>query len=127
MSAAAFNRMATGDFDATVCLSQPEGVTVTISIDRRDGLVADDDTDGMHGMHGTDELAAARAKIENLELALQTSRTIGMAVGIVMERLRLPQDEAFDVLRALSQHHHRKLRDIAAELTFCGSVKGFEN
>lgn len=70
-------------------------------------------------------LTAARTKIENLEIALETSRTIGMAVGIVMERLRLPQDQAFDVLRRISQHHHRKLRDLASEIVFCGAVEGF--
>jgi hypothetical protein len=94
---------------------------LTISIDRTDGLLADDSS------CGTDELAAARVKIENLELALATSRTIGMAVGIVMERLRVPPNEAFDVLRALSQRQHRKLRDIAAELTFCGTVTGLDS
>jgi hypothetical protein len=94
---------------------------LTISIDRSDGLLADDT------LCSTDELAAARVKIENLELALATSRTIGMAVGIVMERLRVPPNEAFDVLRALSQRQHRKLRDIAAELTFCGTVTGLDS
>jgi hypothetical protein len=31
------------------------------------------------------------------------------------------------VLRALSQRQHRKLRDIAAELTFCGTVQGLDS
>lgn len=97
---------------------------MTTSIDRTDGRVADVAHDDV-GV--TEELAAAHAKIENLELALQTSRTIGMAVGIVMERLRVTSDEAFDVLRALSQHKHRKLRDIAAELTYSGTVEGFDS
>lgn len=70
-------------------------------------------------------LEAAMAKIQNLEIALETSRTIGMAVGIVMERLRLPPDQAFDVLRRISQQHHRKLRDLASDLVFCGAVEGF--
>ena len=94
---------------------------MTLSIDRTEGVITDE------GIRSEDALAAARTKIENLELALQTSRTIGMAVGILMERLRVTQDEAFDVLRSLSQHQHRKLRDIASELTFCGAVEGFDN
>jgi AmiR/NasT family two-component response regulator len=34
-------------------------------------------------------------------------------MGILMERHRLSEDEAFGVLRRLSQEHNVKLRDVA--------------
>jgi AmiR/NasT family two-component response regulator len=34
-------------------------------------------------------------------------------MGILMERHRMSEDEAFDVLRRISQHHNIKLRDVA--------------
>jgi len=71
-----------------------------------------------------EELDAAREKIANLEIALGTSRKIAMAVGIVMERYRIKEDEAFDVLRAISQNAHRKIRDLAEDVVFTGQLPG---
>lgn len=68
------------------------------------------------------EAASAQAKIANLEIALQSSRVIGMAVGIVMERCKLTPDEAFDLLVSVSQHEHRKLREIADDLVLTGAI-----
>jgi AmiR/NasT family two-component response regulator len=34
-------------------------------------------------------------------------------MGILMERHRLSEDDAFNVLRRISQHHNIKLRDVA--------------
>ena len=69
-----------------------------------------------------EELAAARDKIANLETALLSSRLIGMAIGVVVERCRLGADDAFRFLVSVSQHEHRKLRDIAADLVYTGIV-----
>jgi AmiR/NasT family two-component response regulator len=68
------------------------------------------------------ELEAARTKIANLEVALRSSRMIGMAIGIVMERCKISEDEAFALLVHVSQHTHRKLRDLASELVFTGVI-----
>lgn len=68
------------------------------------------------------EAASAQAKIANLEIALQSSRVIGMAVGIVMECCKLTPDEAFDLLVSVSQHEHRKLREIADDLVLTGAI-----
>ncbi len=70
----------------------------------------------------TPRLDEAHSKIENLELALQSSRMIGMALGIVMERCRLSERDAFELLVHVSQRTHRKLRDIAEELVFSGVI-----
>jgi hypothetical protein len=58
----------------------------------------------------------------NLETALQTSREIGAAVGVLMAHHKIAQDDAFTLLRTASQGLHRKLRDIAAEVVETGSL-----
>lgn len=69
-----------------------------------------------------EELAEARRRVANLELALQTNRRIAMAIGIIMARRGLPEDGAFEVLREASQQTHRKLRDIADDIVYTGVV-----
>ena len=44
----------------------------------------------------------------NLEIALQTARTIGAAVGIVMTRYRVSEVGAFELLKKASQEGNRK-------------------
>lgn len=63
---------------------------------------------------------AERAK--NVESALASSRDIGAAQGILMERYKLPRDEAFGLLAVVSQQTNRKLRDIAVHLVETGEV-----
>ncbi|MFE9022661.1 ANTAR domain-containing protein [Streptomyces sp. NPDC007808] len=62
--------------------------------------------------HAAVALADART-IDQLEHAMQTRHAIGEAMGILMERHRLSEDDAFSVLRRISQHHNIKLRDVA--------------
>jgi AmiR/NasT family two-component response regulator len=44
---------------------------------------------------------------------LVSNRRIGMAMGILIERHRFTDDQAFDQLRDLSQRGNIKLRDVA--------------
>ena len=67
-------------------------------------------------------LGEAQSRIANLETALQTSRTIGIAIGIIMERAKLTPDDAFELLHAASSHTNRKLRDIAADVVYTGTI-----
>ncbi|UQX89292.1 ANTAR domain-containing protein [Jatrophihabitans telluris] len=59
---------------------------------------------------------------ENLRQAVLTSREIGAALGILMVTHKATQDEAFALLRSYSQHTHRKLRDVAADVVLSGSL-----
>lgn len=68
-------------------------------------------------------LAEAQQLIGNLQIALSTNREIGVAMGILMSRHRINQDQAFTMLRVLSQHTHRKLRDLASDVVFTGMVE----
>jgi GAF domain-containing protein len=66
--------------------------------------------------------ATRQERIDHLETALQSNREIGMAIGILMARELLTQEQAFDLLRMSSQHTHRKLRDIANDVIETGSL-----
>jgi GAF domain-containing protein len=52
----------------------------------------------------------------HLQNALASRAVIDQALGIIMGRNRCTADEAFDVLRAISQNRNIKLRDIAADM-----------
>jgi AmiR/NasT family two-component response regulator len=53
---------------------------------------------------------------------LKTSREIGIAMGILMNASKLTRDQAFDLLRIASQHTHRKLSEIAADIAETGQL-----
>jgi AmiR/NasT family two-component response regulator len=69
-----------------------------------------------------EELAQAHDKIANLEIALASSRRIGMAIGILMARFNVRDDAAFDLLRTASQRQNRKVRDIAEDVVLAGTL-----
>jgi transcriptional regulator with GAF, ATPase, and Fis domain len=55
-------------------------------------------------------------KVEQLEEGIQTRQVIGQAVGIVMATRHLNADEAFEILKTISQHTNVKLKKVAAGL-----------
>ena len=67
-------------------------------------------------------LAQRDHEVENLRIALETNRVIGVAVGIVMARQVCTREEAFELLRSFSQSQNRKLRDIAAQVQYTGTT-----
>lgn len=67
-------------------------------------------------------LLAAEDHSANLETALQSSREIGMALGILMAHRKVTNEAAFDLLRTASQNLHRKLRDVANEVMETGTL-----
>jgi hypothetical protein len=73
-------------------------------------------------------LAAAKATLaaleeENAQLrdALEHSRVIGVAVGLLMNQHNLTRDQAFDLLRLRSQASNRRVRDLAEQLADTGA------
>jgi len=67
-------------------------------------------------------LAAAEDRAAQLELALASNRRIGIAVGIVMARLHLTDGQALELLRDASQRRNVKLRELAEDIIYTGSV-----
>ena len=71
---------------------------------------------------GAQALDRSEERAEHLHLALDTSRAIGAAIGILMARHTVTYDEALDRLRRASQERNRKLRDLAEEVTRTGTL-----
>ncbi|NEK96377.1 ANTAR domain-containing protein [Modestobacter muralis] len=46
-----------------------------------------------------------------------------MAMGILMERHRITEEQAFDRLRVLSQRRNVKLRDVAERVIYTGDAE----
>ena len=65
--------------------------------------------------HAAAAVIAAQQE-EKLHVALLTRDRIGQAKGIVMERYRVDDVRAFQMLRQLSQESNTKLADIAAQV-----------
>jgi hypothetical protein len=63
-------------------------------------------------------------EIHNLQEALRTRRTIGQAIGILMERYTLTDQRAFAFLTRLSQHGNVKLNRVSEELVADADRKG---
>jgi DNA-binding response OmpR family regulator len=64
----------------------------------------------------------AEAEAANLRVALSSNRQIGVAIGVLMNGLKVDNQEGFDLLRQSSQRLHRKLRDIADEVVLTGAL-----
>jgi hypothetical protein len=58
----------------------------------------------------------------HLEQALLSRDVIGQAKGILMERLKVTPDEAFNILRSSAQRLNLKLREVARELAETGAM-----
>ena len=61
-------------------------------------------------------------QVQNLQVSLASSRRIGLALGIIVERLRVTDDVAFDLLKAASQRANVKLRDVAENIVLTGAL-----
>jgi AmiR/NasT family two-component response regulator len=68
------------------------------------------------------EQSAAESLIEQLRVAVEHRTTIGVALGIVMERHQVTQEQAWLWLVAESQRRQRKLYDLAVQLGATGEL-----
>lgn len=85
-------------------------------------VVVDHAVTAIQAARTAQQLLHDRTRVANLEIALETNRDIGMAIGIVMARHLVSSDEAFSLLRRVSQLEHRKLRDVASEVVLTGCL-----
>ncbi|WAP54443.1 GAF and ANTAR domain-containing protein [Streptomyces sp. S465] len=73
--------------------------------------------------HAAVAFSSARTA-DQLQQALETRHTIGEAMGILMERLKITEDDAFALMRRVSQERNVKLRDIARQICVSGGLDG---
>ena len=64
----------------------------------------------------------AQAKSRHLEQALKSSREIGVAMGILMANEKVTVDQAFNLLRVVSQRTHRKIVEVASDVVLTGTM-----
>lgn len=69
------------------------------------------------------ELTVATEQVKHLEAALVNARRIGAAVGILMTRMNLTDDQAFEVLNNASQRRNRKLHQLAEDVLHNGTME----
>jgi GAF domain-containing protein len=82
------------------------------------------DTATIFAAHASSLIALHEAEDQatNLEAALESSRAIGVALGVLMAARKVTQEQAFSLLRVASQNLHRKLRAVAAEVVETGTL-----
>ena len=74
------------------------------------------------GRGQADRGQADRGEIAQLQHALASNRTIGVAIGILVERYQLTPEAAFAFLSRHSQRTNRKVYDLAEELIATGNM-----
>ena len=72
--------------------------------------------------HAAVAFAAAKQQAK-LHRTVATRQLIGQAQGILMERFKVTDSQAFQLLIQASQHRNTKLRDVAAELVQSGEFR----
>lgn len=82
-----------------------EAINVDVADDRREAIIA-----------------ALTERIRNLEIALESNRRIGMAIGVLMASGLLTEDAALEQMRTASQRDKLKLRDIAEQVLLTGAM-----
>jgi AmiR/NasT family two-component response regulator len=74
---------------------------------------------------GNAEAAARTAEdLSHLRTAMMSRAYIEQAKGILMERHKIKEDDAFTMLTRASQRTNTKLRDVAQELVRTGALPG---
>jgi hypothetical protein len=69
-----------------------------------------------------DVLRAAQHQVEMLQIALETNRDIGAAIGILMYEHKIDREAAWNLLRAVSQQTNHKVRDVALKVIEAGTL-----
>jgi hypothetical protein len=64
----------------------------------------------------------SRDKARHLEIALQSNREIGAAMGILMDQYKINREQAFTLLRIASQDTNRKVAALATEVVDSGRI-----
>ena len=69
-----------------------------------------------------ERLHAAERRADNLERALTSNRRIGMAIGVLLAIRHLTDQQAFAELRDESMRRNVKLRDLAEQVIYTGTL-----
>ena len=67
-----------------------------------------------------DRVESAELEAHHLRRALEHSRDIGTAIGVLMAFRKVTRDEAFELLRRSSQDHNRTVHALALDVIATG-------
>ncbi|MEU5100586.1 GAF and ANTAR domain-containing protein [Streptomyces sp. NPDC020996] len=123
--AAGARELGVGSMSGVLLYAQDEDFGALDLYARRPGTFGEDVETAVWllASHAAVALSSART-IDQLEHAMDSRHAIGEAMGMLMERHRFSEEEAFDVLRRISQHHNLKLRDVARRISGAGADGG---
>lgn len=112
---------------ATRLLLQSDDVIAALNLySDREGAFDDDDeiTATLLATHAGIAFQStwAKGEVRELRRAIDSNRDIGVAMGLLMARLTITRDHAFDLLRIASQRSNRKLVAVAAEVIATGFI-----
>ena len=94
-------------------------------LDDRDVELAEDIAAWIAIAIGNAEAAAKTSEdLSNLRVAMMSRAVIEQAKGILMERHKIKEDEAFTILTHACQRTNIELRDMAEELVRTGALPG---
>lgn len=99
----------------SIRLSTEATVVGGLNLYARDVAAYDEDdvlTAHVYALHASSAIRQTQQS-DGLRVALRTRHLIGMAQGVLIARLGLDEEQAFQFLRRLSQDHNVKLRDVA--------------
>jgi len=104
------------------CLFASEGSSGTLVLYSRseNGFDQEDLLEGQALAGHASVALAAELKEHQLSQALETRTVIGQATGILIERFGVTPDQAFAVMRRVSQNHNVKLHVLAQDLVNTG-------
>jgi hypothetical protein len=103
-------------------------ITASLNLysDKVGGFTARSETMGMllttHGAVAVSRVVA-RERAFNLEQALANSRRIGTAIGVLMSARKLTNDQAFDLMRIVSQNTNRRMVVVAEDVIETGTIE----
>ena len=107
----------------------PHRAALNLYSTRPHGFTAQDVTDAVWFAASASVLlmhAESSTRASTLTAALESSRQIGIALGILMSTHRVTDEQAFQMLARSSQNLNRKLRDVAADIALTGALPGAE-
>jgi len=67
-------------------------------------------------MQRANDIRRLQSAEQTLSTAINTARVISAAIGIMMERFRLTNKMAFEILRAEARSNQKKILDMANEI-----------
>lgn len=98
-------------------LHHPGGARAALNIySRRTWVFADAiDTAELFASHTALALGYATAR-DHFQAALRSRKTIGQAIGVIMERYSINEDRAFQFMVRASRSSNVKVREVAADI-----------